>query len=655
MKKLILIGLCMLWITVKAQDFPYDQNSPDQISMKIYEKDTSANAVVLSEFGNARISSVEGLPIEFIHHVKIKILNSNGFDHGNIVIPLIHSDNNTFETIRKIEGITSYVDESGKLKKVKLDQDKILKERTNKYRELIKFAMPDLRAGCIIEYQYIIESPYRYKFRKWEFQSSIPKIYSEYIAHIPGIYNYNASLQGYLKLFKTESEIERECFSPGGSWKADCSKMTYIMKDIPAFVEEANMTSPVNFISAINYELTDYSDYYGKKYVISKDWKDIDETLKKDENFGVQLKKKDFFTNKLPLMIGSSTDELSKAKAIYSYLQHWFKWDNFYGIYSDGIRKAFEKQIGSTADINLNLVTALNSAGLNTEAVILSTRDNGNINKLYPTLGNFNYVVAKVNIEDKSYLLDASDPQLPFGLLPLHCINDQGRVMSLNKPSYWIDMIASEKESSIYNLILTLQENGKLKGSVTTFSMGYEAYNKRVKINEFNTVDEYYEDRDEQLTKIKILKTDSVNLDSLNQPLAERYDIEIDAFDNLNKEKFYFNPFFVHKLNENPFKLIERSYPVDMGASSDSRTTITITIPDKFEIISKPDDTSISLPNNGGKYFCKTEINGNQFIFSELLQLNKAIYQPEEYPYLKELYNRMIQLQKSDIVFKKKN
>ena len=133
MKKLILIGLCMLWITVKAQDFPYDQNSPDQISMKIYEKDTSANAVVLSEFGNARISSVEGLPIEFIHHVKIKILNSNGFDHGNIVIPLIHSDNNTFETIRKIEGITSYVDESGKLKKVKLDQDKILKERTNKY------------------------------------------------------------------------------------------------------------------------------------------------------------------------------------------------------------------------------------------------------------------------------------------------------------------------------------------------------------------------------------------------------------------------------------------------------------------------------------------------------------------------------------------
>ena len=287
--------------------------------------------------------------------------------------------------------------------------------------------------------------------------------------------------------------------------------------------------------------------------------------------------------------------------------------------------------------------------------MILSTRDNGNINKLYPTLGNFNYVVAKVNIEDKSYLLDASDPQLPFGLLPLHCINDQGRVMSLNKPSYWIDMIASEKESSIYNLILTLQENGKLKGSVTTFSMGYEAYNKRVKINEFNTVDEYYEDRDEQLTKIKILKTDSVNLDSLNQPLAERYDIEIDAFDNLNKEKFYFNPFFVHKLNENPFKLIERSYPVDMGASSDSRTTITITIPDKFEIISKPDDTSISLPNNGGKYFCKTEINGNQFIFSELLQLNKAIYQPEEYPYLKELYNRMIQLQKSDIVFKKKN
>jgi cell fate (sporulation/competence/biofilm development) regulator YlbF (YheA/YmcA/DUF963 family) len=36
------------------------------------------------------------------------------------------------------------------------------------------------------------------------------------------------------------------------------------------------------------------------------------------------------------------------------------------------------------------------------------------------------------------------------------------------------------------------------------------------------------------------------------------------------------------------------------------------------------------------------------------MQLNKSIYAKEEYPYLKELYNKVIQSEKAEVIFKKK-
>ncbi len=36
--------------------------------------------------------------------------------------------------------------------------------------------------------------------------------------------------------------------------------------------------------------------------------------------------------------------------------------------------------------------------------------------------------------------MDATDPLLSFGMLPMRCLNDQGRVMSLISLSYWIDI-----------------------------------------------------------------------------------------------------------------------------------------------------------------------------------------------------------------------
>lgn len=426
------------------------------------------------------------------------------------------------------------------------------------------------------------------------------------------------------------------------------------MKDVPALIEEDYMTAPSNFRSAIYYELSDYVMLNGGKKSITKTWKDVDYELNSDKSFGTQMKRKDVFKELMPQILGKASDDLSKAKAIYNYIRKNIKMNGFIGIYSENnIKTALEKHSGNTGDINLALIAALSAADLDAEAVILSTRANGVVNNLYPVISDFNYVVAKVNIGDKSYLLDATEPLLPFGLLPLHCINGNGRVINLKKPSYWYDLKASQKESTKYVLNAELTADGKLKGKLTTYSLGYAALKKRQRIVAANSVDEYVEKLDEQMPGISILKHSIENVDSLDNTLVEDYEIEMKVFDNLNADQSYFNPFFINRITKNPFNLNERTYPVDMGAASEERITMIIKLPANISVIDKPKDMSMALTENGGKYLASTSMQDDSFVFNEMLQFNKPIYESEDYLSLKEFYSRIIQSQKTDIVFKK--
>ncbi|MEN0055374.1 MAG: DUF3857 domain-containing protein [Mucilaginibacter sp.] len=656
MKKALLIALVTIGTQhfAKAQDFK-EGFVVEEVSMQKYDKDPEAHAVYLNEFGKSRIDITNDDRVRLIHdyHAKIKIFDNKGFDNGTIAIP-VHNNDEVAEEVTDIKGFTYYTDDNGMMQKIELDPKKVFQVKDYKYGGTVKFALPGLRNGCVIEFSYKLISPFWDSFRRWEFQDNIPKIHSQYEVHIPGFWNFNAALKGYLKLSKTSSEVERECFTTHGA-KSDCSHIMYAMNDIPAFIEEDYMTSPKNFLSAIDFELVEWTNpYTSVKTLVSKEWKDIDRQLKIDENFGSQLKRKDLMKERMASVIAGKTTDMDKAQAIYSYLQKWYKWNDYIGIGSaDGIKRAMDAHTGSVADINLSLITALNSAGINTEAVLLSTREHGNINMLYPVLSDFNYVVAKANIDGNTYYLDASDQLLSFGLLPLKCLNDKGRVISLDKPSYWVELSGLQKANSTRSLDLTLLDNGKIKGTITNYYTGYDAYKKRKAIKKFNSVDEYIEDMDAKLPKLKILKSNISNLDSLNMPLGETLEVEIDAFENM-KTQLVFNPYFWNKITTNPFKLAERDYPVDWGMASDERLLLTMHLPSQYTVETPPPNAAFALPNNGGMFATNYDNQGDTFTVSNITRFNKGIYSPNEYPYLKELYNKIILTEKADMVFKKK-
>jgi hypothetical protein len=135
--------------------------------------------------------------------------------------------------------------------------------------------------------------------------------------------------------------------------------------------------------------------------------------------------------------------------------------------------------------------------------------------------------------------------------------------------------------------------------------------------------------------------------------LVEKYDVVLNYYDGSDYNKLFYNPNFLNQINTNPFNLNERSYPVDMGAATETRVSMMITLPKNFELGEQPKDIAIGLPENGGRYQTQTKFEDNTLNFSSLFQLNKPIYAPEEYLTLKEFYSKIIQQQKIDLVLQK--
>jgi len=633
-----------------AQTFDFGQVSISDFSRT--DLDSNANAIVLKEFGRSSVFVDDydnRIKLQHEYHVLIRINNKEGFKKANFEIPSYKRGSYIRDYFDELKAVT-YNLENGRIERTELENKKVFRENYSAYLDLNKFTLPNIKEGSIIEVSYRTLEQDLFNFKTWEFQDDIPKIQSQYIAIIPASFTYNVVLRGPYKLSDQKGEVLKEYIFLDGL-RMDCSKLTYSMKNIPAFVEEDYMTSPTNFKSAIYYELE--SIYYpstGSKKTFSKTWKDVDTDLMNEKTFGGQLKKTDLFKTSLATILSPTDTKLEKAKKIYNYINKQIKWNNYLGKYAEaGIERALEKRTGNIGDINLALVTALLAADLEAYPIILSTRRKGTPNALFPVLSDFDYVIACVDIDGIKYKLDASNSYLPFGELPLQCLNERGRIIYSKKSSDWYPLTADESSDVSYVLEGTLNDQFKIKGKLSISSRGNKALLKRQHIAKFNSLEEYWEKLDEEMPNITLTKSSVQNLEDIDQILIEEFDVTVDVSKQMGQDVLVLAPNIIDRISYNPFKAQERTYPVDMGFKSKTLYSVKLTIPDQYEIVEKPQNASLALPESAAKYRYVTQVNGNQIEILQSLTFNKPIFSVDEYFSLKELYSLIIQQQKLDI------
>lgn len=633
----------------ERQTAEFGKPTESDFELQIYEKDSTAAAVVLFEQGYFQFETV-GDYIKLIKNVyrKVKIFDSKQFNGGSVDIPLLVSDG-TSEKVTRYNALTH----NGTVKTY-VSTDAIFVTSIPEVGRVCRIVFPNVKNGSIIEYTYRLESPFFFNLNGWEFQGDLPKIYSEFISNLAGNYRYKSVIYGNHPLYFHSSKIEKNCFRPAEHYSAgDCVTSVYSMIDVPAFHKENYMLSASNYISRIDFEPREFVSHFGTTIKFSNDWKDVDKLFKKGEYVGKQLNKQSYFKRRLPDSILSKSDALEKAKAVYSFIQNHYSWNGRYYSSETQVKDAFDLKKGSVPEINLSLINALNAADLDAKLMLLSTRQNGLPTELYPVMTKFNYTVAILTIEGETYLLDATNKQAPFGIIPFQALNVQGRVMDFKKGSYWMPIEPFEQNIHYVNSQITADESGSFKGTVNQANYGYIALAKRNSIEEEN-VEEYIKNAQNEKAGIEINDYKVEDLNLIEKPLKESYSVVIEP--ESVGDKVIISPFF-HKtyIAENPFKMKERSYPMDFGFPFTNTYLVSIDLDNVYEIEQLPKNTSIKLPGDDGECTVTYITEGNKINIRFNMKLSEYRFQPNAYESLKEFFAAMITMLKGEsIILKRK-
>jgi len=152
----------------------------------------------------------------------------------------------------------------------------------------------------------------------------------------------------------------------------------------------------------------------------------------------------------------------------------------------------------------------------------------------------------------------------------------------------------------------------------------------------------------------EITKTEIDNAINIDQPLKETYELAISEHVSAAANALYLNPLLLYRIDENPFKLENREYPVDYSSTFERVYMCRISIPDGYKIDELPQPKMLALPGNAGRYTYSVTQVGNLINVVSNFQINKSIFTQEEYPGLREFYNQVVAKQAEEIVLKKK-
>lgn len=667
----LLVGLIFLFpLVVIGQKAPikFGDVSVEDLKMTHYSKDSSAAAVVLADYGESSItySQEDGFILGFERIRRIKILKKEGFEWADFSIPLYHSAGDE-EKLAGLKAVT-YNFENGKIIETKVKNDAVFKEKYDNNLDVMKITFPNVKEGSIIEIFYKINSDFLFNFQDWEFQATIPTVLSEYRAKIPEYFHYDKYMQGYISLnineqtqasatitlTSKEREGDRSVQTTYSTEKINYieQRFRWAANDVPAFKAEPFITTARDYISRINFELS-FTQYPGqpiKRYMGS--WEDINKQYAESSEFGQEVAGNGFLKKTVEEITGGKTSPEEKITAINNYVKQQVEWDGTNRRFiSKSLKKTIEDRKGSSAEINLLLASMIDKADIKVYPVLLSTRDHGFVREEIPISSQFNYVICLAQIGDKPILLDATDRLLPTGMIPERCLNGKGFLVS-KEGFRWINLQPASRSKTMVNAEFSLTEAGDLTGKLQFDRGGYDGHLSRkayASKKEDEYVKEFVGSKPWEITRYEFQ-----NVKSVHEPLKEIYEVNITQSATVAGTIIYINPILLYRMDENPFKLEKREYPVDFSSPFERLFLCRITIPENLQVDELPTPKVIALPGNAARYTYSVTQSGKILNIVSNFQVNRSIFSQTEYPDLREFYNQVVAKQAEQIVLKAK-
>lgn len=634
--------------TVFAGDFKLGKVSKEELIEKEHPLDPSADAAILYKKGNTyfKIDNDKWVIITEVE-VRLKVYTKKGYKYGDVNVPYyykrINGESVTFEEA------STYNLVNGEIEKTSLKKGDDHTDEISSTRRLKKIILQDVKEGSVIEYKYVVKSPYIHSFPDWYFQEKIPVNYIEYTVNIPQLFTYNRILNSYYEL-KEDTEVNRKSlYVRSAKITFQEIKQTYSIENLPAFKTESYIDNPDNYRLYVKHELASARDLDEKETKYTSNWESVAKTLYDDDDFGREIKKTSYFKDDIDVLITGVKDDNKKLTIIFNYVKDRMTWNEKRGLYChDGVKKAYDERSGSGAEINLMLTAMLRYAGLNANPVVLSTKDNGFVT--YASINSYDFVISAVEVDDKQILLDATGPFSSPDILPVRDLNGSGWLLreNLTWKEIGLNPVKLSKEMVFINA--KLSANGTVTGKLNCKYSDYDAMMYKTYFD--NIPDDKHMDKLENtIGNVKISDLE-YKLDAENV-VQVSYNFNSVGHAEVVGDMIYLSPLLFYTETENSFNEEKRLYSLDFVYPSQVRYNFVFAIPEGYVVESMPEATRLSSVDGIIDFTFKMNSSGNQIQVLCISAQNYSTVGPEYYNSLKEMEGLALKKQAEKIVLKK--
>ncbi|MEL7145427.1 MAG: hypothetical protein AAFO69_03595 [Bacteroidota bacterium] len=584
--------------------------------------DPSADAEVLLDFGSI---SENG---KYVRFVRTKIFNQGGYEHANITIPKYPN-----AKILNIRGFT-YNLVNGVVEKTPLDNDQIVEEKVINKFKIIKITFPQVKPGSVLDLEITRRFKPGYAIDEWIFQKDIPVVWSELVLRsmkAQKIFFFNQGLEPY-------TVSDHDVLSN--------RKTDYLNKKIRHRWARANqkplksepfITGVNNYIAKIDFLYNRVTSYPG-----------FNLQLALSPYFHPEKNNSDFLDDVM-LAIDTCNNELDRAKMLFEMIRDTMKWSGYYGLAPDPLKDAWKKKEADVPTINFLLVKMMEKAGLIATPVILSTKENGLLHPDVAIANKFNYLVCGVLIDEEWILMDASDQNNQFGILPPYCLNEKGWKISMEHAG-WVELLPKGYVTSTTQALINMDENGSMKGSLKNRYTSYAAYGFRQALNETG-LEEFAKTENEEILSWELSNPKVENKDDYSQPLIVGYDLSND--ENKESDLIYLEPVVYGQYKRNIFESADRKMPVNFPYRTIDRYVCTITIPDNYVVDELPQSQVYQMPDKDVYFQFTATSKGKKISIISNFRINGLFYPVEEYAALRSFFETAVNKQREQIVLRK--
>ncbi|WP_461639827.1 DUF3857 and transglutaminase domain-containing protein [Labilibaculum euxinus] len=634
---LLIIFILSVVSNSNAKGIKFGKVSKDEFALKEcpYEKD--ASAVILSRTCSVDLSY---LIIRYFYHVRIKILKEEGIDQANI--KLSYYRNNNIENISGVKGQTINLNEQGKQEVSEIANNLIFDVDVDENYGEVRFTMPDVKVGSIIEYKYTTNSHFYSYLDTWYFQDEIPTLNSSLKVNMPETFRYNIVMFG--------SQVQAKY--------PESNNSQWTLTNMPSIKEESHINNYHDFVEQLRFQLAGYftrdeSTLSASPIFVNSmtTYEELAKEYSEKVNF---LGRTNFAKKQLETILDGNENNWEKLQKIYDFVRSHVKWNGKYRIYPENSPpNVLDEKAGTNSEINYLLVLLLREAGFDCNPALARSNNRGLIQKAYPLLSQFDQVLAFVELYGKRIFLNATSPYRPFDLIAEKDLNYYAFVLKKGNP-FWAKIEPNEKNHQDVLITYDYSNSENPVCKLRVRENGYFAAESRKELTEVGS--------ESWMTNLFDLEKCDFQKDSLhftneeNVNLSLKMECDLKLENSLDQESDYiYVNLFNKKDLKNPFLKESRQYRVDYNYPRSRSYMVKIILPEGYQFEDFPKRKKIILSGETGKYTLNSQITGKELCIRTSFSINATSFSKEYYVDLREFYSQMSKTMGSKVVIKRSN